>query len=166
MKLKHLSSQGIPSALTKAERYRLLNEPEEAESICLDVLAADPDNREARIVLLLSRTDQFGRHAAVGVRDAQSLISELATEYDREYYSGLIAERWAKAQIVAKLPGHATYQWIRAAMTHYERAETLAPTANQDAILRWNACVRVLQQNPHLTEKEEEFGEGADEPPR
>ena len=34
--LKQLHKEAIPSALEKAERYRLLNEPGEAESICHD----------------------------------------------------------------------------------------------------------------------------------
>lgn len=42
--LKPLSEGAIPKALKKAERYRLLNEPRQAESICQDVLSIDPDN--------------------------------------------------------------------------------------------------------------------------
>ena len=37
----------MPAALEKALRYRLLNEPVEAESICRDVLEVDPDNQAA-----------------------------------------------------------------------------------------------------------------------
>jgi hypothetical protein len=47
--LKQLHKDAIPAALEKAERYRLLNEPGEAESICLDILAVDPDNQRAVI---------------------------------------------------------------------------------------------------------------------
>jgi len=47
--LKRLHKDAIPAALEKAERYRLLNEPGEAESICLDILAVDPDNQRALI---------------------------------------------------------------------------------------------------------------------
>ena len=57
--LKPMSAAAIPSAIAKAERYRLLNEPGEAESICLDVLQIDPHNEDARIMLLLALTDQF-----------------------------------------------------------------------------------------------------------
>ena len=45
--LKPLSKDAIESALAKAERHRFLNEPDEAESICLDVLEVDPDNQPA-----------------------------------------------------------------------------------------------------------------------
>ena len=64
--LKKMSREGIRRALGKVERYRLLNEPWEAESICQDVLQAEPDNQEALISLLLAMTDQFG-HEGGGV---------------------------------------------------------------------------------------------------
>lgn len=51
--------EGIPEALQKAERYRLLNEPRLAESICQDILDIEPDNRKAIITMLLAITDQF-----------------------------------------------------------------------------------------------------------
>lgn len=47
LKLKTISKDGIPEAISKVELYRYLNEPEEAESICHDILAADPDNQMA-----------------------------------------------------------------------------------------------------------------------
>ena len=45
--LKPLSREAIPAALEKAMRYRLLNEPGAAESICHDVLRTD-DQRYLR----------------------------------------------------------------------------------------------------------------------
>jgi len=45
MNLKPITHQGIPAALEKAERYRLLNDSAAAESICLDVLDVDPKNQ-------------------------------------------------------------------------------------------------------------------------
>ncbi|MEE2900476.1 MAG: hypothetical protein VX815_18600, partial [Gemmatimonadota bacterium] len=57
--LKPLSADAVPVALAKAEHYRLLNEPEEAESICIDILEVDPEHQKALINLLLARTDQF-----------------------------------------------------------------------------------------------------------
>ena len=44
VELKRISQAALPAALAKAERYRLLNEPEQAESICRDVLAVEPKN--------------------------------------------------------------------------------------------------------------------------
>ena len=43
--LKPISPEAIPEALQKAERYRLLNEPAQAESLCQDVLAVEPNNQ-------------------------------------------------------------------------------------------------------------------------
>ena len=60
----------LPAALQKAERYRLINDPTSAESICLDVLTVDPENRQALMTLLLAITDQFGEAPTDGVRRA------------------------------------------------------------------------------------------------
>lgn len=57
--LKQLSREGIPSALGKAERHRLLNQPREAENIYLDVLEIEPAHQEALVGLFLAITDQF-----------------------------------------------------------------------------------------------------------
>src|SRR6185436_9053857 len=96
-RLKPMSADAIPSALAKAERYRLLNEPGEAESICLDVLQIDPHNEEA-LVLLLTLTDQFPTDSSTKmVSRANELAASLGDEYDRAYYSGIVRERRAKA---------------------------------------------------------------------
>ena len=149
--LKPLSKDGIEGALTKAERYRLLNEPGEAESICLDVLAIDPTNHQALVTLLLALTDQFDERAGAYQR-AREVLRELTTEYDLAYYGGLIAERRAKAQCGPRGGGLTVgaYEWLREAMELFARAEQLRPAGNDEARLRWNACVRFLQQHPHL----------------
>ena len=67
--LKPLHPDAVQAALARAERYRLLNEPSEAESICLDILAVEPDNQPARIMLLLSLTDQFDTAPGAHLRD-------------------------------------------------------------------------------------------------
>jgi hypothetical protein len=149
--LKPLHPDTVPAALTKAERYRLLNEPSEAESICLDVLAVEPDNQAARIMLLLALTDQFDEAAGAHKR-ARDLLAGLTSEYDRAYYGGIIAERRAKAQFARA--GAATsagvYDWLTEAMLQFERAEAVRPPGNDDARLRWNACVRFIQRHPYL----------------
>jgi hypothetical protein len=76
--LKLLHKEGIPAALDKAERYRLLNEPAEAESICLDVLSIEADNQRALITLLLSLTDQFEQGIADRQARALALLPRLA----------------------------------------------------------------------------------------
>lgn len=57
--LKKIELRDISSALERAERYRLMDEPWAAESACLDILAIDPHNQPARVNLLLSLTAQF-----------------------------------------------------------------------------------------------------------
>ncbi len=162
--LKRLDANAITAALAKAERYRLLNEPQEAESICLDILVADADNQTALVCLLLSLTDQFGKRHTVA--EAQALVPRLHGDYEREYYAGIIAERWAKSELEAKRPAHAIYHWFRAALGHYQRAEELAPAGIEDAILRWNACVRVLRANPQLVARDADDHDFGDDPVR
>ena len=62
--LRSISNATIPAAVKKAEHYRLLNDAEQAESICLDVLAVDPDHEQALVVLILAITDKFLAAAA------------------------------------------------------------------------------------------------------
>jgi hypothetical protein len=147
--LKPLSADAIESALAKAERYRLLNEPGEAESICLDVLAIAPGNQQAQIALLLALSDQFEDASGAAAR-AQQLAGGLEGEYERLYYRGLIAERRAKAHIQRGAAGSGAYEWLIDALDCFEGAERVRPAGNDDAILRWNACVRLLQRHPHL----------------
>jgi hypothetical protein len=149
--LKPLSHDAVDAALAKAERYRLLNEPSEAESICLDVLTIDATNQAALITLLLALTDQFGEVPAAH-RRAREVLSALQTEYDKAYYAGIIAERKAKAQLARGGAGSSVgaYDWIAEAMRHFEEAETLRPHGNDDALLRWNACARFLSHHPQL----------------
>ena len=89
--LKPLSPEAVEGSLAKAERYRLLNEPEEAESICLDILAVAPDNTEALVMLILALTDQFHTdHDAQSFARAKEVLPRLPEEYDRLYYAGII----------------------------------------------------------------------------
>ena len=156
--LKRLTRQAIPAALEKAERYRLLNEPAEAESICLDVLAIEPGNQRALITLLLALTDQFSEEVPGTHRRAEELLPHLASEYDRAYYAGIVSERRAKALASRSIPGSDSqaYQGFLAAMQWYERAEASRPAGNDDALLRWNRCARFLLAHPHLAPGPEE----------
>jgi tetratricopeptide (TPR) repeat protein len=159
--LKPLSQDAIPEALKKAERYRLLNEPREAESICLDVLRVDPGNQDALRGLLLSLTDQFAfDDAARKVDEARKLLPKLPDEYERHYCAGLIAERLAKARMGQGGPrsGFAAFQHMTEAMRWYEKAEAIRPAANDDPILRWNACARIIMSH-HLEAAPEEHVE-------
>ena len=81
--LKPLSINAIPEALEKVERYRLLNEPKKAKSICLDILNAEPGNQKALIWLILSLTDQFNEGIKKGVDRDRELLPKLKNDYDR-----------------------------------------------------------------------------------
>ena len=156
--LKPLSREAVGRALEKAERYRLLNEPGEAESICLDVLHVEPDNQPALITLLLARTDEF--HEAGGdVARAQEVVPRLKGAYEQAYYAGIVLERKARAQLRSASPGMGLMarDGLHRAMGLFEKAETLRPAGNDDALLRWNACARLLERLPRVEEPVEEF---------
>jgi len=155
--LKSINKEAIPRALEKAERYRLLNESAEAESICLDVLQIDPDNQQALIMLLLALTDQFNRR--LPETRPRELLARLHGEYERAYYAGIICERKARAHLDLDYPGarFAAYEGLREAMIWYEKAEEIRPQGNDDSILRWNACARTIMDSQLVPRSVEEF---------
>mgnify|MGYP000016117630 CR=1 FL=1 len=154
--LKPISAQSVPEALSKVERYRLLNESWLAESICLDILRVEPDNQAALVALLLSRTDQFPQ--GVAPSSAREVVRQLRDPYDRAYFSGLICEREASTTLRRGSPfaGYEAYDSLREAMDWFEKAEALRPPENDDAILRWNTCARMLMRNSTLRARPEE----------
>jgi len=158
--LKFLSHEGIAAALDKAERYRLLNEPREAESICLDVLEIEPENQKALVILILCITDRFDRRDSDAARHARELLPRLHDAYERVYYAGIILERQAKALLKRGTPGggYQAYDWIRNAMDLFEEAEAIRPPGNDDALLRWNACARTIMRYK-LTQRQEDYVE-------
>jgi hypothetical protein len=158
--LKPISRDSVEGSLAKAERYRLLNEPSEAESICRDILAVEPANRQARVSLVLALTDQFHQDKRA-FANAQEAISSLETPYDRAYYSGIVWERRAKARHGSGAMGSGgdVYDWLVNALHHFEDAERLRPAGNDDALLRWNACVRYLERHHELQPKTKEVHE-------
>jgi len=97
--LKKMSREGIRRALGKVERYRLLNEPWEAESICQDVLQAEPDNQEALISLLLAMTDQFGHEG--GGRRCRVRALFILLPRDRDYPSNSRARAHTSSNIAS-----------------------------------------------------------------
>jgi hypothetical protein len=150
--LKKIRVESIPRAITKAERYRLLNEPRSAESICRDVLAADPHHVEALKILVLAITDQFpSLDVRKGMRErkeeVETLLGRLPDEYSRRYYSGVMLERWAKGLLGAGYNSTTVLEYFERAMREYEAADELAGADNQDAVLRWNTCVRIIMRN-------------------
>jgi hypothetical protein len=148
--LKPISSEAIDRSLAKVDRYRLLNEPREAESICRDILASVPNHQEALVGLLLSLTDQFGRQPSVRPVHAREVLEKLDHEYARAYYAGVISERWAKALLGSGDPEPVAYECFVEAMGFFAKAQELSTEGNDDAILRWNACARIIAGNPKL----------------
>ena len=150
--LKKLSPEAVPAALEKALRYRMLNEPEQAESICEDVLRVDPANQEALAMLILALADRFEGTRPVHTRLAHDLLPRLKGEYERAYYAGIVWEREAVARLRSNAPlsGPAAFDCFRRAMDCFERAEALRPPANDDALLRWNSCARMIMNHPDV----------------
>jgi hypothetical protein len=157
--LKRISKESIPSAIEKAERYRLLDEPDLAESICLDILEADPQNAKAIIILLLAITDQFGSTSSGDVNRARELLPRLQNDYEKNYYAGIICEREGLAILNRNTYAlFAVYEWLSEAMEFFEKAESLRPTGNDDAIMRWNTCARLIMRH-HLKPINEKYVE-------
>ncbi|MEO8073214.1 MAG: hypothetical protein ABI686_08185 [Acidobacteriota bacterium] len=147
--LKTLSKEAVSSALERAKHYRLLNEPGAAESICLDILQIEPDNQETLITLVLAMSDRFGIDYAVGDTRIQDYLSKIDGEYQHAYYTGIVYERRAKAMLKRGETGSEStaFELFRNAMNWFERAEAVRPAGNDDVILRWNGCARVIMMN-------------------
>lgn len=154
--LKSISADAVAEALRKAERYRLLNEPSLAESICEDILRVEPDNQDALRMLLLAVTDGFGDGAPLA--RAKAILPRIEDEYDRLYHTGIVFERWANMWLRGGRPGgnFRAYDCLREAMHWFERAEEKRPVGNDDAVLRWNTCARILMKNPELRAQDSE----------
>ncbi len=160
-KLKPLSEEAVPLALEKATCYRYLNEPAEAESICLDILEVQPDHQQALITLILALTDQFDRDLSKTFPKAREAVKRLTDDYCRIYYRGIVCERRAKVHFERGGPGSGplAYDLVRQAMEAYEIAIGKRLAGNDDAILRWNACARVIMNNSGLKPAEQESRE-------
>lgn len=160
-KLKRITKRGVPAALKRAERYRLLNEPTDAESICLDILEVDKGNKAAKILLLLARTDQFEDRLTEAYGEATAVLELFRDQYSKDYFEGIICERRAKAHYRRGFPGsnHVAYEWLTRAMDCYQKAQKKRPANEDESILRWNACVRMLERYPDLEPRPEAVAE-------
>ncbi|MCW9708878.1 tetratricopeptide repeat protein [Fodinibius salsisoli] len=147
--LKPISQEAIPQALEKATRYRLLNQPWQAESICRDILRTDPDNQQATHTLILAITDQFEGENKRSLQQAREVVSKLTDNYETEYCLGLIYERQARAALKRSTPraSYMAYEYLNQALQHYKNAEEIRQETNEESILRWNACIRFIKQH-------------------
>ena len=168
-RIKRISTAGIDEAIAKAELYRSLNEPEEAESICRDILAIEPEHQLGLRLLGLALTDQFRGHGSDRYRETEQIFQQLQDPYERLYYTGILCERRAKAQLNAGQPPLSVLALFEEALHWFAEAEDIRPAGNDDAILRWNRCVRLLQNPAYEWDKlEPELVpfDAHDDPPR
>ncbi len=164
--LKPISPSGIAGALAKVTHYRYLNQAEEAESICRDVIAVDPENQTALRMLALVLTDQFNGTSSDRYAEGESTVSRLTDPYERQYYMGILHERRAKAQLRTGHQPHTLLVLFEEAMHCFGEAARIRPQGNDDAILRWNRCARIIQSLPtHQWQGESELFESSDSPP-
>lgn len=147
--LKRLEHRSLQAAIDKAEQYRALNEPEEAESICRDILDADPSHQAAIRILGLALTDEFQKTRTKNFDEAVRTFSRLTSEYERVYYTGIAWERAGKAHLELG-EHHNALSCFEHALEQYEEAERIGPKDAPDPVLRWNRCVRVLKSHPEL----------------
>jgi hypothetical protein len=159
--LKPISLSAAPAALERAERYRLLNEPLEAESICRDILAVDPGNQQALVMLVLSLTDQFDTRLTAAYQEANHALTEISDAYAQAYFGGVICERRAKAHFArgSMGAGNVAHEWFQQALESYEKAEAIRPPNNDEALLRWNTVARIIDRHPELAPRHHEPAE-------
>lgn len=147
LKLHNIHSDAIESALNKARQYRSLLEPEIAESICLDILHIDENNQQALVIYILALTDQIHHTEKQSqIKLIQKTIAALESDYQRHYYSGLLNERRARFLISQPMSHSFAYDYFAEALQFYKKAENVSPEHNDDAILRWNSCIRTIQK--------------------
>ena len=58
--------------------------------------------------------------------------------------------------LTERLQTMGAYDWFRQAMELYEQAIELRPPGNDDPILRWNTCARVVNRNPSVRPEPED----------
>jgi hypothetical protein len=152
-KLKPISRESIPRAIQKAERYRLINQSWAAESICRDILEIDSANQQVLVMLVLALTDQLaeGVHATL-MRAVHETLPRITDQYQRAYYTGIASERSGQAHLHrgGMGSGAMAYDSLREAMTWYEKAEAIRPAGNDDSILRWNTCARLIASHAQV----------------
>jgi predicted GIY-YIG superfamily endonuclease len=152
IQLKPISKEAISRAVQKAERYRLINQSWAAESICRDILGIDPTNQQVLVMLVLALTDQLAEGHATVMKEVKEVLPRITDQYQRFYYTGITSERSGQAYLHrgGMGSGAMAYDALRLAMSWYEKAEQIRPAGNDDAILRWNTCARLINTHSHL----------------
>ena len=161
--LKPISTESIPRAIQKAERYRLINQSWAAESICRDILEIDPANQQVLVMFVLALTDRLADDLGHIMKVVHETLPRITDAYQRAYYTGIASERSGQALLHrgGMGSGAMAYDAIRDAMRWYERAEAIRPAGNDDSILRWNTCARLISGNTQLVPQTESAYEPA-----
>jgi tetratricopeptide (TPR) repeat protein len=146
--LKRLPAASLQAAVAKAEHYRNLNQPEEAESICEDVLAVDPGHQQAWQILGLAVTDRFATGHVGLLERALAAFEHLSDDYQRTYHLGVAWERAAKMHFEHQEMQSAAAAFEHA-LDHYKSAEKLRSDL-PDPLLRWNRCIRLISAHAAL----------------
>lgn len=153
LKLYDIHPEAIELALDKARQYRSLLEPEMAESICLDIINIDSDNQAVLVVYILSLLDQIpSPDKKIEVKTIERIIDQLSSSYQRFYYSGLLHERMARYMVTQTMSHAFAYDYFYQALRCYDHAREISPVGNDEATLRWNSCIRTIEQEklkPH-----------------
>ncbi len=157
--LKKIHLEAVPKALERVERYRLLNHPRVAESIARDILEVDATNQQALIGLVLALTDQFEMEANTGINPVLEAVQRLDSEYAQTYYAAIVYERQAVARLKRGYPGSAfdAYELLQRAMELFVKGDQMSPPEDDDAVLHWNACVRMIKGNKLAERPREEM---------
>jgi tetratricopeptide (TPR) repeat protein len=147
--LRRLSPTALEGAIAKAEHYRDLNQPDEAESICRDVLDVDPKHQLALRTLGLALTDRLPRDRHHVFDEAVATFKQLTSAYEQAYYLGIAWERLAKVQLEHDEARNAISSFEKA-LALFDQAAALGPEGAPDPVLRWNRCVRALEAHPEI----------------
>ena len=120
----------------------------------VSVLSGDAQFRRGsgKTGLVLAISDQFSDGVPGSVSEARAAAQRIRDEYERAYYAGIICERRAKVVLhQTRLGSEAiAYHLLREAKGWYERAEALRPPGNDDVLLRWNSCARLIMRHPQV----------------
>jgi len=147
LNLHDIHAESIELALDRARQYRSLLEPEIAESICLDILNIEPENQSALVVYILALTDQISISGSQSpFQDIEVAIAKLTSEYKQLYYTGIVLERRARFMLSQPMSRAFAYDYFIKALECYQQAEQMRPDHNDEAILRWNSCLRTIQR--------------------
>ena len=124
----------------------------------------EPDHNEALIVLILAMSDNLDDGYRISDKRIEDLLEKLESDYERAYYTGLVAERRGLAKIRSQNPGssYVAYECLTTAQRHFEEAIKLSHSTGGEATLRWNTCARLIERNNLAPRPDEHLAELGD----